>query len=305
MSNSARKAGTEPPGQNEIPSSSMPSNSSAAAAQGKSSTHEESIISPSCIPQRPFPSVVNAYYQLRLAGLKKFFICGAHEDDRICLVDVHTGYSCKPPLGSRPGVHLHRALTPDDAVLAAAGDESRFSARVYALDNTSVILLPPLDDDKSNSQQLVNEPMHAKSADGREGVAADKAVRFVFSVEVGRAMHREQFEWVKTAKAEEAGEEDIKAGAYKLVRLPTRSDPQASASSLEKPGTEIVAVLTFVNVWSSLKHAFSLDLRGNRPILGDRWALMAVMTALRLWSLRVNGRTSKTVVAAGEKVRGS
>lgn len=249
--------------------------------------------------------MVNAYYQFRLAGLKKFFICGAHEDDRICLVDVHTGYSCKPPLGSRPGVHLHRGPKADDAVFAAAGDESRFSARVYALDNTSVILLPPLDDQKNNSQQLVNEPMHARSGDGREEVAADKAVRFGFSVEVDRAMHRERFEWVKIAKREEADGEDIKAGAYKLVRLRTWSEDQASISSLKSPGSEIVAVLTFFNVWSSLKHAFSLDLRDNGPVLGDRWALMAVITALRLWSLRVNGRTSKTVVVAGEKVRGT
>lgn len=241
--------------------------------------------------------MVNAYYQLSLAGLKKFFICGGREEDRICLVDVHTGYSCKPPLGSRPGVHLHRGPSPEDPVLAAAGDESRFSARVYALDNTSVILLPPLEDQKNNSQQVVNEPMQARSAGG--------AVSFGFSVEVGPAMRRAKFEWVKEAKGEEVDGAEIKAGAYKLTRSLARSEGEGSVSSLKIPQPEVVAVLTFVNVWSSLKHAFSLDFLGNGPVLGERWALMAVMTALRLWALRVNGRTTKAVVAAGEKDRGA
>lgn len=48
-----------------------------------------------------------------------------------------------------------------------------------------------------------------------------------------------------------------------MLLLPSRSKAQASVSSLESPGSEVVAVLTLVNVWSSLKHAFSLGLRGN------------------------------------------
>jgi hypothetical protein len=235
-----------------------------------------------------------------LSGLKKFFVCGASEDQRICLVDMHTGYSLKPPLGSRPGVHLHRGPNSHDAVLAAAGDESQWSATVYAVNNRSVILLPPLEDMKNNLQQLVNEPMLARTVGGRveDGVSDGEQVRFGFSIEVGHAMRRENFEWVKVAKGGETDGKEIKAGCYNMIRLPRRSEPGASVSPLNGSGAKVVAIPIFINVWSSLKHTFSLDLRGNGPVLGDRWALIAAMTSLRLLWLRVKGRTTKTMVAA-------
>jgi hypothetical protein len=52
-----------------------------------------------------------------------------------------------------------------------------------------------------------------------------------------------------------------------------------------------------------MTHAFSLKLTGSALLgaLGERWALMVVITALRLWALKGNGRTNKTVLAMGEK----
>lgn len=90
-------------------------------------------------------------------------------------------------------------------------------------------------------------------------------------------MHREHFEWIKTAKREDVTGGEIKPGAHKLVRLHTKSEAQAPASSSKNSRGEVV------NVWPSLKHAFSLDLGGNGSILGGHWALMSVMNALRLW----------------------
>jgi len=54
--------------------------------------------------------------------------------------------------------------------------------------------------------------------------------------------------------------------------------------------------------WNRL---LSLELQGagRTGELGDRWALMVVMTALRIYWLRSYGKTGKGAVRVGEKVR--
>lgn len=275
-------------------------------------------LSSSCSPQRPFPPVMNAYYHFGLSGLKTFYLCGAEQNDRLCAVEMHTGYSGKPPLGARPGIHLHAGASTKDAVLAATGDESMASARLYALNNSSVVLLPPLGWEQNNSRQMVNEPMHARSTgkhvgEGGSGGRDEESVVFLFSVEVGKKLRREHFEWTRIQKDDNAMDGvDVKAGGFKLLRLSPRFSEQGSSSGGSGPSDlkdgvegEVVAVLAFTKMWSSLKHIFSLHLRGSGLALGERWTLMVVATALRLWSLKTQGRTGKAVVTAGEKLRGT
>ena len=54
----------------------------------------------------------------------------------------------------------------------------------------------------------------------------------------------------------------------------------------------------------NLKHAFTLELKGagRTGELGDRWALMVVMTSLGLHWLRQNGGTKKATVGAAQKI---
>lgn len=148
----------------------------------------------------------------------------------------------------------------------------------------------------------------------RASTSAGGGVVFRFAVEVGNPayprsgekttmpLRREQFAWCKVFCADSwrgrngsECEATKVAGGFKLVRL--------AEGAVDEHDGETVAVLG----WSgalSLREAFSLELRGSGAsgALGDRWALMVVTTALRLWVLRVSGRTSRTAIAIGEKI---
>jgi hypothetical protein len=76
-------------------------------------------------PYRQFPSVMNAHFQWM--AIKTFNLCGATQHDRLYVVEMHTGYSGKGPLGLKAGIMLHNGLSTKDPILAVAGDESQFA----------------------------------------------------------------------------------------------------------------------------------------------------------------------------------
>lgn len=266
-------------------------------------------------PYRPFPSVMNAYYQWNLAGLKTFFVCGASRDERLYAVEVHTGYSGKGPLGMRPGLELHNGTSTKDPILAAAGDKSQFAAQYGAFSPDNVILLPALLSG-TNPQQMDTETMSARTI-GDDGVA------FFFTVEVGdgEKMRREKFEWRKIKKGDE---EEAKEGGFKLLRLSStgqqtanqlsggsgssnskEEDPSSSSSSSSHAadhGGGEVALFAWTKTWSNLDHPFTLQLLAS---LGERWTIMVVITALRLWELNVQGKTKRGFVARAEIFAGN
>ncbi|KAH6635953.1 hypothetical protein F5144DRAFT_628057 [Chaetomium tenue] len=219
-------------------------------------------------PIPSFPPTLNAYGQW--GKIRSFNPCGATEDHRLCHVEVHTGYSGKPPLGTRPGVVLYNGKDSKAPVLAAACYDS--------------------------------EEMPALVRGGR--------VVFVFEVEVevggGEGVRRERFGWWKVGKGTE---EEAKEGGFRLVALSTGGDVGADSagqggSSCYVPegadGGEVLAFLTWRRLFPKFKHAFTLELlgRGRSGELGERWNLMVVITALRIWALRLNGRTKTGVIAA-------
>lgn len=65
----------------------------------------------------------------------------------------------------------------------------------------------------------------------------------------------------------------------------------------------MVALLIWRKLWPTFKHNFTLQLlgKGQTGELEERWALMVVITAIRIWALRVNGKTKKGVIAVGQK----
>ncbi|KFY15651.1 hypothetical protein V492_01848 [Pseudogymnoascus sp. VKM F-4246] len=257
-------------------------------------------------PYGKFPLVMNAYYEWN--SLKTFNLCGATKEDRLYVVETHTGYSAKGPLGSKAGMILHNGLSTKDPILAVAGDESTFSAHIVAFNVNSVIMLPPLEDDRASHRAMTTEMMRP-SAMSKDGVA------FIFSVEVGEKLRRERFEWRKFKKGD--GGDEASPGGFKLLRLPsssktTRANTGSSSSSkgdddlsLTGDDGEVIAVLTLTKSWAKITHPFSLELTGSAlsGALGERWTLMTVITAIRLCMLNLHGRASKTSISMAEKLR--
>ncbi|KXG47242.1 uncharacterized protein PGRI_011120 [Penicillium griseofulvum] len=243
------------------------------------------------------PSTMNVYGQW--TKWKSLNLCGATAKDRLCLIEMHTGYSGKPPLGMRTGFLLRNGMSNKDPLLAAAGDESQ---GLHAFNPDGIVFLPPLDADPK-SDRMDTEPMRAEPG-------ANNDIAFHFSIEVGEKKRREEFAWRKVKK----GEDQAKRNGFKLVRLsssgqisqPSGSNVQKSSSS--SPGGkdgETVAFLGLVMAFPSMTHAFTLELvDGQSDALGDRWTLMVIVTAIRLYTLHVKGKTSKFVVDMGKKSSG-
>lgn len=259
-------------------------------------------LAPSCTPHRPFPPSLVAIYSWD--HWKGFYLCDqASSNEKLFYAQVHTGYSGKPPLGPRPGVQLHDGTRPTDPVLAASGDESQASSRVYAFNNRSVVLLPALEQGP-NSARMDTERML--------GLASDEhGAAWRFSVEVGKREHREKFEWRKIKKG---SDENFHHSAFKLVRLSSRvaqygtnsgDDGVAGQSSpgISSQEGETVAMLAMCG--PSFTKMFTVNLLGSARSgeVGQRATLMIVVTALRLWAMGVKGKTTKTFNSTAQKIR--
>ncbi|KAK2004476.1 hypothetical protein LX36DRAFT_676869 [Colletotrichum falcatum] len=245
-----------------------------------------------------------------MTGLKSFFLCGASRDERLFLVEIHTGLSGRGPLGARRGMLLHNGTSSKDAVIAAAGDDSVFAGRAYAFNSATVVHLPPLEP-RASVRGMDTEAMRAGLADGGEVV-------FRFSVEVGEKRQRERFEWRKIEKGGEGAA--ARSGGFRLTQVSSRHKGTAGASRdaaasgsahggggaplCPRTDAEVLALLSWPAGLSKLTSGFSLQLQGRATSMGDRWGLMVVITALRLWELNVQGRTSKTGIAIEGKLRG-
>ncbi|KAI1465990.1 uncharacterized protein F4812DRAFT_91938 [Daldinia caldariorum] len=246
-------------------------------------------------PYRPFPPILSAHYQWKM--ITPVFHLGDPTDKRLFAVKVHTGYGGYGP--GRPGVVLHNGPTDKYPMLAAAGDEHY--ANSYSLNG--IITLPSLSGGTTADGNCTEILRAATSPD---------AVVFRFSIEVGpgQDLWREDFEWRKSKGCEE---DKGLVGApwkcgFKLFRLSPRSgkdlDPDPANGTLQKSAPknqELVAVFA----WSSnlnLMDPFKIEFRGSgrTGVLGERFALMTVITGLRLWGLKAQRRTSESKIAAGE-----
>lgn len=285
--------GDDPPPYDEQPNEQVPPGyRDVQAATRISITHS---------PYRAFPASMSA--SATWTQWKTFHLSDATTNEPIFFVDVHTGYSRKPPLGSRPGLNLHNGKAATDPILAAVGDESHITAKTSSFNSKSVILLPALDPG-ANSTRMDTERMHGAPSEAHDAI-------FSFSIEVGKEAHRENFEWRKFNRS---SEDNNNNGGFKLVRLFSRkprdissgSDGQNPSSSSSQADTncESIAVLTLISLRSSLMKLLTLELLGSARTgeLGDRCMLTIIMTALRLWALRLNGKTTKKFNATSEKL---
>ncbi|OBT72910.1 hypothetical protein VF21_07760 [Pseudogymnoascus sp. 05NY08] len=222
-------------------------------------------------PYRQFPQVMNAYY--KWLSTKTYNFCGATKEYLLYVAEIHTGLSGLSPLGFKAGVLLHNSMSTKDQILGVAGD--------------NVIMLPPLET-LARHRAMTTEIM-------RPSTTSNNGVTFVFSVKVGEKLQRERFEWRKFKKRN--GDEANPATSGSSSKGDCSSSPTGN-------DCEAVAVLTLTRSWAQIKHPFSLELTGSglSGALGDRWVLMVVIAALRLWFLNANGRATKTGIAVGEKL---
>ena len=182
-------------------------------------------------------------------------------------------------------------MSTKDLILAAAGDDTHiFSAK-------SIIYMPCLDSDGTMPRGYTSEVM-------RGSTSGNGSVRFDFSIETGEKAVREKFEWRKFSKGDETS---AKKGGFRLVRLTSSPGGSYDGSSQASIGDgEIVAMLKWAFSWTNIKQAFSLELigSGRSGRLGERWILMVVITALRIYTLYFTGKTSSASISLGEKVSG-
>jgi hypothetical protein len=256
--------------------------------------YDEALMKPSRYGS--FPSTMNVYGQW--TKWKSMNLCGATAEDRLCLIEMHTGYGSKPRLGMRTGFILRTGMITKDPLLAAAGDEERGP---HAFKPDGIVFLPQLDPDPK-SDGMDTELLRAEPGTNND-------VAFHFSIDVGEKEQREEFAWRKVKK----DDDQAKRNGFKLVRLSSNQQGSqlSGSTSVQEPSPsspqsvgkdgETVAFLGWAVDWPSLTHAFTLDLvDGQSDALGARCTLMVVGTAIRLYTLHVKGRTNKFVASIGK-----
>lgn len=219
---------------------------------------------------------------------------------------------------SSPGIYLHNGLDKKCSIVAAAGDVSQWAARPYAFNPHTIVMLPPINP-RAATSSFVREHMH--------GIMSKKhGVVFRFSVEAGEKATRQRFEWRKRSGKDKDKDQDIDKGfsLYRfsrssktgkgLERADSEEDSDYIDSSegedlvndddLYQDGEEIASI-KWISLGSSITHYFTLEMKGSAVsgLLGDRCMLMVVITALRICTLRIQGRTTKMTMMVADKTR--
>lgn len=223
-------------------------------------------MSSSAFLYRPIPPLMNAYYPFKITRTCHL---GDSTNHKLYAVSSYAGLDNKGPGG--PCIVLCNGPSEQDPPLAVAGEAENWNAQ----STTSVITLPPLSPGVDTAQKWttssVPEIMRAHLTDDR------RIASFRFSVEVDQkdgGYQREEFEWRKRSKDQLDG---FKNG-FELVRR--NSVPQ-----------DVVAIIGFKGMVSFSK-PFKIEFVGSGVTgkLGDRWSIMVIITALRLWVLGLQDR---------------
>ncbi|KAI4858990.1 hypothetical protein F4820DRAFT_441099 [Hypoxylon rubiginosum] len=272
-----------------------PSNIAEVSGEAPPDYHAAIATSPSRLstPYRPFPPVMHARYQWKLTGT--FHLCSEDPDERLYAVAAHSGLK-----GDFPRVVLHNGPSDRDPLLAAACEERRVGL-VDRYSPNSTIQLPPLAP-AADPTEFVKEVMQARTV-GESGMG------YAFSIEVdhGGKLVREDFEWRKSKKG---SNEEFKDGGFKLLRLSSRQHQESSHNSTAsssrdvatEDGYDVVALFKWNKTLTNMMHPFELRFVGAAlsGSLGERWAVTAVITGLRLWWLHAGGRANRKTAAVGE-----
>ncbi|KAF4976317.1 hypothetical protein FZEAL_7002 [Fusarium zealandicum] len=243
-----------------------PQASSSSARPTSSSQHQPPAPGPSQPAQIPrqFPPTFNLYHQGWPAGA---YTLGEHQNQPIYLYTVHSGLSSQPP------VLLHSG--PDESFPPLASAEFAFFGASFEVELPAV---------PGSQAPVAREAVQAVISRGGLGTA----YRFNIEVGLGGNGQRELFEWRRSSGAAVASLGGYSYG-WKLVRM-ARGPPGGAAGGnldfvpggpTDSQGNEVVAT------WArgggrSLSKAMHFQFTGTgvTGLLGERWAIMTVITAL-------------------------
>lgn len=221
--------------------------------------------------RRHFPPRFNIYR----AGWGLVFTLGEHQHQPLYTVTSHSGWS------GNPDVVLHNGPSESAPPMATA------NKAMWSPDMT--VSLPPA---------RIGE-WQAPSVE--ECVRGDGygSLRFGFEIDVGNggqsgAMRplREVFEWRHTRGPEVCALGGIASG-YKLVRM----SGIRGGGPLAGDGNEVVAVFSFSGMSLTKSMCFGFMGSGLSNMLGERWEVMAVISALGIWDQERKRRARNSATA--------
>ncbi|CCF33161.1 hypothetical protein CH063_05408 [Colletotrichum higginsianum] len=264
------------------PSDAATASSSSAAQLGFSPASESANVSTSSSLSlhHPIPHSLSAYMQLKLT---RTIHVGDSTNHKLYALSSHF-IAAGGTYDGKPCLVLHNGPDDKDAALATISEEPSWTLASTA----SIITLPPLNSPAgaaATPQGISNGVTEIM----RPGIFDNEVTfgfRFSVEVEHGGLLRREDFEWQKADKDQMA---DAKA-VYKLVRLKSRTNQVGEAES-SRDTPDVVAIAGFKGSLS-WKKPFRFEFLGDGATggLGDRWSVMALVTAIRLWLLHLQGR---------------
>ncbi|KAI2634275.1 hypothetical protein GGS26DRAFT_41264 [Hypomontagnella submonticulosa] len=203
--------------------------------------------------QRRFPNLFYVHYDESYPG-------GRHT------IGEHPGHTLfAMSLKATPGFLSHVELLDGSSMY-----DPQLAVATAADMLEAVVTIPPQDEDSKRFQanMSLNRTFPVYT------------YRFTMDIGFGANRHTEHFEWHHEDNAHGPG-----YPGFHLMRL-SSPDVQVPAASYGQEWDELVAVLSW-NHRHPRRVAFSFENSGATHRLGERWALLAVMTGLTLWDSSV------------------
>lgn len=200
-----------------------------------------------------FPTEFNLYHS---SSAPKNFTLGQHQDQPFYSVSTRSG------LSSDPDVVLHSTIHPSSQPLATAKFKT-FSSDI-------ICALPPV----SHKNVLPTDIR----MDAGSGVTRS----WSFAVEISNGnggLARSTFEWQQLS-GEEVTTLSGPGTGFKLVHT---ARPGSGAGPRAGDGNEVVAFFSTTAMSATEKMQFRFVGSGEAGILGERWSVMAVISALGIW----------------------
>jgi hypothetical protein len=218
-------------------------------------------------PYKSLPLSFNIYYKKWFSSMYQI---GEHEDQPLFTIQRHGAWGHDKPM-----IVLHEGADPKGPVVATVTKQG-----LVKHDTVIELRRPGLEGEPIREPLVSDVSMTLKNS------------RFTFAFDVGRGKektHRETFEW-RISKAIEVRTLDSMAFGWKLVRLgpdqPAGKGGSRGARDVGEAsdGNEVVAAWSENSGMTLSKIAkFHFLGAGATGEFGDDWALMAALSAFRLW----------------------
>ncbi|KAI1122716.1 hypothetical protein F5Y10DRAFT_253370 [Nemania abortiva] len=224
------------------------------------------------------PAALNAYM-----GFSKTFYLGERKEDPLFAVRMHSGFTKNPDLV------LYDGPSDKSPILATATHESIWKP-------SSVLTVSAHEGVAYDSgKQTVKMAAHSSFRHW--------TYRFTADVGVGKETRREEFEW-RSSHGSEVKELDGNRWGWKLVRLSSQplgggGGRATRALGSTSDGLEVVAAWAH-NASFSRSKTLKFQLMGSAltGMLGERGAVLALVSALRIWWIEINSASAASSSAA-------